>query len=86
MLPDTLAKYVGTYELNPKFSIVITLEGSQLMAQATNQPKFPIFPESETKFFYKVVDAQLEFFKNDQGQTTHFVLHQGGQDINGVKK
>ena len=84
--PDTLTKYVGTYELSPKFSVVITLEGNQLMAQATDQPKFPIFPESETKFFYKVVDAQLEFFKNDQGQTTHLVLHQGGQDSKGVKK
>jgi CubicO group peptidase (beta-lactamase class C family) len=84
--PDTLGKYEGTYELSPKFSIVITLEGNQLMAQATNQAKFPIFPESETKFFYKVVDAQLEFFKNDQGQITHLVRHQGGQDINGVKK
>jgi CubicO group peptidase (beta-lactamase class C family) len=84
--PDTLAKYVGTYELSPKFSIVITLDGSQLMAQATSQPKFRIFPESDTKFFYKVVDAQLEFFKNDQGQITHLVLHQHGQDIDGVKK
>jgi CubicO group peptidase (beta-lactamase class C family) len=84
--PDTLAKYVGTYELSPKFSIVVTLEGDQLMAQATNQPKFAIFPESETRFFYKVVDAEVEFFKNDQGQTTHLVLHQSGQDINGVKK
>jgi CubicO group peptidase (beta-lactamase class C family) len=86
--PDSLAKYVGTYELSPKFSIVITLEDNQLMAQATNQPKLPIFPESETEFFYnyKVVDAQLEFFKNDQGQTTHLVVHQNGQDINGVKK
>ncbi len=65
---------------------MITLEGNQLMAQATNQSKLPIFPESETKFFYKVVDAQLEFFKNDQSQITHLVLHQGGQDINGVKK
>jgi len=84
--PDTLTKYVGTYELSPQFRIVITLEGNQLMAQATNQPKLPIFPESETKFFYKVVDAQIEFFKNDQDQITHLVLHQGGQDINGVKK
>ena len=84
--PDTLAKYVGAYELGPKFSIVITLEGNQLMAQATNQAKLPIFPESETKFFYKAVDAQLEFFQSDQGQITHLVLHQGGQDINGVKK
>jgi len=75
--PDTLAKYAGTYELSPKFSIVVTLEGNQLMAQATNQPKFAIFPESKTKFFYKVVDAQLEFFKDDRGQITHLVLHQG---------
>jgi hypothetical protein len=56
------------------------------MAQATDQPKLPIFPESETQFFYKLVDAQIEFFKNDQGQTTHLVLYQGGHDFNGVKK
>jgi hypothetical protein len=84
--PDILATYVGTYELSPTFSIVVTLEDNQLMAQATNQRKIPIFPESETKFFYKVVDAQIEFFKNDQGQITHLVLHQNGRDINGTKK
>jgi CubicO group peptidase (beta-lactamase class C family) len=84
--PDTLAKYIGTYELGPKFNITITLEGNQLMAQGTNQPKSPIFPESDTNFFSKTPDAQLEFFKNDQGQTTHLVLHQNGKDINGVKK
>jgi CubicO group peptidase (beta-lactamase class C family) len=82
----TLEQYIGTYELTPAFSIVTTLEGEQLMAQATNQPKFPVFPESETMFFLKVVDAQLEFFKNDQGQVTHLVLHQGGRDQKGVKK
>lgn len=84
--PDILAKYVGTYELAPAFSIVITLEGGQLMEQATNQPKFPIFAESETKFFLKVVDAQIEFIKNDKGDVTALVLHQGGQDIKGVRK
>ena len=33
------------------------------MEQAINQQKFPIFPELQSKFFLKVVDAQLEFFK-----------------------
>ncbi|MBB6240932.1 hypothetical protein HDE79_000366 [Rhodanobacter sp. MP1X3] len=37
------------------------------MAQATNQRKLPIFPESETKFFYKAVDAEVEFFQTAQG-------------------
>ena len=58
----------------------------KLSAQATNQPKFPIFPESETKFFLKVVDAQIEFLKNDKGDVTFLVLHQGGRDTKGVRK
>jgi CubicO group peptidase (beta-lactamase class C family) len=81
-----LEKYVGTYEIAPTFSITITLEGGQLMAQATNQPKFPLFAESETMFFLKVVDAQVEFFKDDKGNVTHLVLHQGGHDATGTKK
>jgi len=66
--------------------MVMTLEGDQLMTQATNQPKVPIFAESETKFFLKVVDAQLEFVKNDKGEVTSLVLHQGGRDLKGMKK
>jgi len=84
--PAILAKYVGTYKLMPDFDIVMTLEGGQLMTQATGQPKFPLFAESETKFFLKVVDAEVEFFKNDKGEVTHLVLHQGGQDVKGTKK
>lgn len=84
--PKILAQYTGTYELLPNFSITVSLEGDHLMAQATNQPKFPIFAESENKFFLKVVDAQLEFLRNDKGEVTSLVLHQGGQDIKGAKK
>src|SRR5262249_12283293 len=81
-----LAKYPGTYELAPNFSIAITLEDGKLMAQATNQSKRPVFPESETLFFSKDVDAQLEFLKNDKGEVTHLVLHQGGRDMKGTRK
>jgi len=84
--PAILAKYVGTYELTPNFDIVMTLEDGQLMTQATGQSKFPLFAESETKFFLKVVDAEVEFFRNDKGDVTHIVLHQGGQDVKGIKK
>ena len=84
--PAILANYVGTFELAPGFSIVMTLEGDQLMTQATGRPKFPLFAESETKFFLRVVDTQVEFFKNEKGEVTHLVLHQGGQDTKGTKK
>jgi CubicO group peptidase (beta-lactamase class C family) len=84
--PAILEKYVGTYELMPNFDLVMTLEGGQLMTQATGQSKFPLFAESETKFFLKVVDAEVEFFKNDKGDVIHLILHQGGHDGKAVKK
>lgn len=84
--PADLGAYAGTYQLTPDFAIVVTFEGGQLMAQATGQPKFPLFAESETKFFLKVVDAEVEFFKNEKGEVTHLILHQGGQDQKGTKK
>ncbi len=84
--PAILAKYVGVYELLPGFDLVMTLEDGKLMTQATGQPKFQLFAESETKFFLKVVDAEIEFFKNKKGEVTHLVLHQGGRDTKGTKK
>ena len=64
----------------------MTLEKGRLYAQATNQPKFPIFASSETKFFYKVVDAQLVFTVDKDGKATRLELHQGGGIHAGVKE
>ncbi len=76
--PKILDAYVGQYELNPNFIITMTREGDSLMTQATGQPKFELFPESETKFFLKAVEAQVTFVKDDKGAVTHLILHQGG--------
>jgi len=84
--PTVLAQYAGTYELQPGFDLVITLEGDQLMSQATGQGKFPIFAETETKFFPKVMDAEIEFFKDDKGTVTHLMLHQGPAEIKAPRK
>ena len=73
-------KYVGTYKLAPGAIFTITREGDQLFAKLGQQPKFEVFPESETDFFYKVVDAQLTFHKDGNGKVTHLVLHQNGAD------
>lgn len=73
-----LVKYVGAYELAPTFKIDISLVNGSLKAQATGQPQFDLFAKSETMFFLKVVDAQIEFIKNDQGETDQLILHQNG--------
>jgi hypothetical protein len=84
--PARLAQYTGTYELQPGFDLVITLEGDKLMSQATGQGKVQIFPETETKFFLKVTDAQVEFLLNDKGNATHLMLHQGIAEIKAPRK
>ena len=77
---------MGTFELQPGFDLVVTLEAGQLMAQATGQGKIPIYAETETKFFPTAVPAEIEFFKDDLGKVAYIVLHQGGRDMKAPKK
>ena len=78
--PRIYDTYVGQYELAPDFILTITKEDNRLFVQATGQPKFEIYPESEIKFFLKAVDAQITFIRNDKGEVTQLILHQYGRD------
>jgi CubicO group peptidase (beta-lactamase class C family) len=84
--PQLLAKYAGTYALGPGVDVTMTVEGGRLMTQITGQPKFELFAESETRFFLKVVEAQVEFFTDKNGTVTHLVIHQGGQETKALRK
>ncbi len=78
--PKLLDGYVGRYQLTRSAIFTVTKQGDALFAQLTGQPTFPVFPESETKFFYKVVDAQLTFERTGSAPATAVVLHQNGRD------
>jgi CubicO group peptidase (beta-lactamase class C family) len=79
--PKVLSRYVGAYQLGPG-AMLITLEGNQLVSKLGNQAPVPIFPESETMFFTKVVDAEIEFPKVDgPGNASQLTLHQNGRDM-----
>lgn len=80
------AQYVGTYELQADRELVVTLENGQLMAQLTGQKKLPLSAESDTRFFYKDLDAQLEFLKDDKGIVNRLLLHQGPVELTAVRK
>ena len=47
------------------------------MTQITGQPKFELFAETETRFFLKAIDAQVEFFTDGSDAVAHLVIHQG---------
>jgi CubicO group peptidase (beta-lactamase class C family) len=77
--PKIYDAYVGDYQLAPNFILTVTREDDRLMTQATGQGKIEIFPESETKFFPKVMEASLTFVKDENGKVTHLILNQGGE-------
>ena len=55
---SVLQSYTGEYELAPDFSITVTREGSHLFGQGTGQPKFELYPETQTKFFSESCRSQ----------------------------
>ncbi|MDD7913132.1 serine hydrolase [Polaribacter ponticola] len=83
---DVLKKYDGAYELQPGFVITVTSKRNQLFAQATGQPQFELFAETETTFYLKVVKASVEFHKNDEGIVNSLTLNQGGRAMKAIKK
>jgi D-alanyl-D-alanine-carboxypeptidase/D-alanyl-D-alanine-endopeptidase len=76
--PKVLDGYVGDYQLAPNFILTVTREGTRMITQATGQGKIEIFPESQTEFFTKVMEASITFVVDDQGRATGLVLHQNG--------
>jgi CubicO group peptidase (beta-lactamase class C family) len=71
--------YVGDYQLNPSVNISVSREEDKFYVQVTGQPKVEMLAESDTKFFLRVVDAQITFVKDDKGQVTHLILNQNGE-------
>ncbi len=84
--PALLPRYAGTYRLGPEFDLVVTTQGGRLFVQASGQERLEVLPESQTEFFYTVVDAQISFTLDEDGAVTGLVLHQNGQDIPGSRQ
>jgi CubicO group peptidase (beta-lactamase class C family) len=84
--PATYDAFVGKYDYGEgKAILTVSREGDHLFAQLTGQPKVEIYPKSPTEFFWKVVDAQIQFVKNDAGKVTKAIHHQGGQTLEAPK-
>ena len=78
--PSIYDQYVGKYELRPDFIMTVTRAGDSLITQATGQQTIEIFPESETRFFPKLMEATIVFEKDASGKVVALVLTQGGRD------
>lgn len=85
LAPDVLDGLTGRYGLAPGAVFTIVREGQRMFAQLTGQPRIEIFAEGPTRFFARIVDAQLSFAVGADGRATAVTLHQNGRDAIGPR-
>ena len=86
VIDDTvLESYLGKYQIDEGFIITIYKEGDQMMAEATGQGVFEIFPKTENAFYLKVAEIELTFNVGDDGQVESMTLLQGEKETIGPK-
>ena len=81
---ETLEAYTGKYDYGAAV-LTVTREGNRLFAQLSGQPRFEIFAKSSSEFFWKVVDARVQFVRDEKGEVTKAIHQQGGQTIQAPK-
>jgi len=79
---EILESYVGKYQIQPNFSIIITREGTQLYGQATGQDRFDLFAKNHKEFYLTVVEARITF-QVKEDKVISLTLFQGGQEMVG---
>lgn len=85
--PAIYDRYTGSYQVTPDIVIAVTTEEGRLFVQAPDQPRFEVFPESETEFFADVsgTSIQLAFQVETDGTVTGVTVLQEGQEIQAKK-
>lgn len=81
LTPEALGAFVGTYQHPSGALMYIRLTDGAFTGQIVGQPQVALFAETPTRFFLKVVDAQIDFVRDAGGAVTHLVLHQNGASI-----
>ncbi|MDQ2086961.1 serine hydrolase [Herbivorax sp. ANBcel31] len=74
-------KYVGEYKTDDIGTFTISIEDESLYARLTGQVRLEISPMSQTEFFYKDIQAEIEFIIDDDGTMRGLILKQGGQNF-----
>lgn len=81
--PAIYDDYVGKYE-SAIMTLSIVREGDRLRAIPGDRRRqaMEIFPESESQFFLKGINAQITFMRDRQGKVTHALVRINGADFN----
>jgi CubicO group peptidase (beta-lactamase class C family) len=80
-----VSRLTGDYQIFPQFVLTVRADGDKLLVHATGQPELRVYPDSDTKWRYKIVDAQLTFELPKKGPAAAVTLRQNGRDMRGPR-
>ena len=75
---EKLATFQGKYDLGGGYKVTISVSGAHIYVQSGGDKPEEIYPESETRFFFKSVDSTIDFVKDAEGKVTGLIFHQAG--------
>ena len=86
--PATLPDYAGTYRVTDlDADLIIAVKDTRLTAKLGKQNPVDLFAESNSNFFLKVADVQIEFFRDPATHAVdRLVIHQNGAQHEGKKQ
>jgi hypothetical protein len=91
--PEILARYVGTYEVEPGAPtpsvggrvLNVTLSGGELLLDMGGKGRLPLIPLSETSFTPRL-GGTYEFVSNNQGVVTHLLVHSAEEAVKAIRR
>jgi hypothetical protein len=81
--PAIFDAYVGEYRVDPHLTLVILKEKERLLLSPNRMGKTQLYPESETKFFARIMGPEIgvTFVKGPDGKVSELVFHQDNMQI-----
>ena len=80
MSPDVLDRFSGYYRTKDDEIITVRRSGDHLIAELPGRRAIGFYPERKGDFFARVLDAQIAFNVNSEGQSISLLLRQDDTD------
>jgi CubicO group peptidase (beta-lactamase class C family) len=79
--PKVMARYAGRYQPRPGVVLEIAQDGGALYAQFGSNPRISLFPQSDSVFFGRDVDVQVDF-QVSHGRVPSLIWRVNGDILN----
>jgi len=79
--PQSLDKYVGTYELAPGVEMRVTKQDGELYAQRENRSRDLLIPEAADIFFRKGIEGRRLFRYGSDGKVDAMIDRRNNEDV-----